>query len=111
MSYIVIVLADESDAELRWASFEEFARDFLHDLPPQTRLVNGWLAQDIPSTPEQTQPSGSKVRSSQVEAWKELVYYLNAMGGGACLNALMEERSDDKTDFAALLRKFKEEEK
>lgn len=46
---------------------------------------------------------------SQRGDWQALVDYLSPKGNGACLNALLEDGPDDKTDFAGLLKKFKEQ--
>lgn len=51
------------------------------------------------------------IRQSQRDAWHELVEYLQTKGNGACLNALVEDGPDDKTDFAGLLVKFIEQDK
>lgn len=48
-------------------------------------------------------------RQSQRDDWQALVDYLSPRGNGACLNALLEDGPDDKTDFAGLLKKFKEQ--
>lgn len=41
--------------------------------------------------------------------WQALVDYLKPFGNGACLNVLIEDGPDNDTDFAKLLRYFKEQ--
>lgn len=43
----------------------------------------------------------------QQQDYDALVAYLRQTGGGACLNALVEDGPDNMTDFAGLLRDFK----
>ena len=40
--------------------------------------------------------------------WQALVDWLSPQGNGACINALLEDGPDNTTDFAGLLRNFKE---
>jgi hypothetical protein len=47
-------------------------------------------------------------RQSQVNDWQALVDYLKPFGNGACINSLLEDGPDDSTDFAVLLKKFKQ---
>jgi len=49
------------------------------------------------------------IREQQKKDWQALVDYLTPFGNGACLNALIEDGPDDTTDFAALLKNFKEQ--
>jgi len=48
------------------------------------------------------------IRQIQIDDWQKLVDYLKPFGNGACINSLLEDGPDDHTDFAGLLRQFRE---
>jgi hypothetical protein len=51
------------------------------------------------------------ITEKQQADWLALVDYLTPKGNGACLNALLEDGPDNTTDFAGLLKTFKERDK
>jgi hypothetical protein len=51
-----------------------------------------------------------KIPRSQIDDWQALVAWLTLRGNGACLNSLVEDGPDAKTDFAGLLKTFKQRE-
>ena len=51
------------------------------------------------------------ITEKQQADWLALVDYLRPQGNGACLNALLEDGPDNTTDFAGLLKTFKERDK
>jgi hypothetical protein len=48
------------------------------------------------------------ITQNQQDDWQALVDYLTPLGNGACLNTLLEDGPDSTTDFASLLRLFKQ---